>query len=350
MLLCAGCRDSSVRTYRIAKERDAQAGHTSAAETGSSGGMDGSVATKNAGADLAWTAPAHWKSKPGSAMRKGSYAVEANGATADLSITAFPGDVGGEIANVNRWRGQIQLSPMAEQEVANAITRFDTNALHVSYVDFVNGSQRMLAAFVPFSGATWFFKLTGPDAVVGSEKQAFVDFLKTVRVAAAPAAHPPMGVTQGAPPADDLTVKKSDGPNLQWTAPATWQVGAPNAMRKGSYRIAGDAGAVAEVSITAFPGDVGGEIANVNRWRNQLGLPAAPAAEIANAIAHREQGGLHVSIVEIASPAGPQAQRLIGAMVPFGEATWFFKLTGPDAVVTREQATFLAFVETIHAP
>lgn len=284
-------------------------------------------------------------------MRRGSYAVEVNGASADLSITAFPGDVGGETANVNRWRHQIQLEPIGDREIASAITRFEANALHISYVDLVNGSQRMLAAFVPFDGATWFFKLTGPDPVVGAEKEAFVEFLKTVKGASLPPGHPSMGATQSAPPpADDLTVKKSEGPNLLWTAPATWQVGAPNAMRKGSYRIAGEADAVAEVSITAFPGDVGGEIANVNRWRNQLGLPAATAADLAGAIVHRDQAGLHVSIVEITSPPGPQAQRLIGAIVPFGDATWFFKLTGPDAVVAREKAAFLTFIETIHAP
>lgn len=361
LLFSSGCRDSSVKTYRIAKEREVPAGHASGAEAGSSGMNGTGVASKSMGADLAWTAPAHWKSKAASSMRKGSYAVEANGASADLSITAFPGDVGGEIANVNRWRRQIQLEPIADQEIANAITRFEANALTISYVDLVNGSQRMLAAFVPFDGATWFFKLTGPDAIVGPEKEAFVSFLRTVKPSVAQVSSPHENMASGVIPArpqpemassgmDDLTVKKSEGPDLQWTAPATWQVGAPNAMRKGSYRIAGEADAVAEISITAFPGDVGGEIANVNRWRNQLGLPAAPAAEISNALTHREQAGLRISIVEIPSPAGPQAQRLIGAMVPFGEATWFFKLTGPDAVVAREKPAFLAFLETIHAP
>jgi hypothetical protein len=39
----------------------------------------------------------------------------------------------------------------------------------------------MIGVIVPQSGATWFLKLTGPDALVAREKPIFIDFLKTVR-------------------------------------------------------------------------------------------------------------------------------------------------------------------------
>jgi hypothetical protein len=39
----------------------------------------------------------------------------------------------------------------------------------------------MIGAIVPFEGATWFFKLTGPDTIVAQEKTAFMDFLKTIK-------------------------------------------------------------------------------------------------------------------------------------------------------------------------
>jgi len=38
---------------------------------------------------------------------------------------------------------------------------------------------------VPFEGATWFFKLMGPDKVVAQQKTAFMAFLDTVKPAAA---------------------------------------------------------------------------------------------------------------------------------------------------------------------
>jgi hypothetical protein len=146
------------------------------------------VATAS-GAGLTWTAPAAWIAKAGSAMRKGSYAVGSAGAEADLSITAFPGDVGGEVANVNRWRGQVALPPLAEAEIAGAVTRFTSNDLAITIVDCAGtgaGAQRILGAIVPFGGATWFFKLSGPDATVAQARPDFLAFVKTVKAPPAP--------------------------------------------------------------------------------------------------------------------------------------------------------------------
>ena len=42
----------------------------------------------------------------------------------------------------------------------------------------------MLGAMVPYEGAMWFFKLSGPDALVAATKPAFLEFLKTVKAAA----------------------------------------------------------------------------------------------------------------------------------------------------------------------
>ena len=36
-----------------------------------------------------------------------------NNQDVDISVTTFPGDVGGELMNINRWRQQIGLSPIS---------------------------------------------------------------------------------------------------------------------------------------------------------------------------------------------------------------------------------------------
>lgn len=144
------------------------------------------VATAS-GAALTWTAPAHWQAKPASSMRKGTFVIAGDGASAELAITAFPGDVGGEVANVNRWRGQIQLPALPEAQVGGTVTRLDANGLKIGYVDMVNTAAgtpvRVLGAWIPYQGSTWFFKLSGPDALVAREKDAFVQFLTTVKPA-----------------------------------------------------------------------------------------------------------------------------------------------------------------------
>ncbi|MBL9213106.1 MAG: hypothetical protein JNL92_21770 [Opitutaceae bacterium] len=203
--LLASCSKPEVETYRVSKDTTAPAAAAqpesphpamSAAASGASAPAQGGgsamastpVATAS-GPGLTWTAPAHWKAKPGSAMRKGSYAITGEGGEADLAITAFPGDVGGDLANLNRWRGQIQLPPVAPAEFEASRQRLERNGLQMTVVDIVGtgaNAQRILGAMIPYGGATWFVKLMGPDALVAKEKAAFTAFLDTVK--ATPAA------------------------------------------------------------------------------------------------------------------------------------------------------------------
>jgi hypothetical protein len=131
-------------------------------------------------------------------MRKATYVVPGDDGEAEFSITAFPNDVGGEAANLNRWRGQVKLPPLADSELAALVTRFTANGLSFAVAAFSNpeapaaGAQHILGAIVPFEGATWFFKLSGPDALVAKAKPAFLDFLQSVKplAPAAPAPAP----------------------------------------------------------------------------------------------------------------------------------------------------------------
>ena len=118
-------------------------------------------------------------------MRKGSFTVPGkDGANADLSIISLPGAVGGELANINRWRGQISLDPITEAELAGATTRVVVGDLTFTVVDLVgtgDQAQRILGAMVPFDQSIWFFKLSGPAALVLEQKPAFLSFLQTVK-------------------------------------------------------------------------------------------------------------------------------------------------------------------------
>ena len=189
LLMLGGCRDAEVVAYRVPKEQPDPLPPVLTGELPTQAAakdMANTAVPTASGSDLAWTAPNEWKQKPASAMRKGSYAVVgADGAEADLSITAFPGNVGGDLANINRWRGQISLPPITEADLPNQTQHIDANGLHMTFVEFANTSgdkpQRIMGAIVPFGTATWFFKLTGPDALVASQREAFLAFLQTIK-------------------------------------------------------------------------------------------------------------------------------------------------------------------------
>lgn len=166
-----------------------------------------------------------------------------------------------------------------------------------------------------------------------------------------PAGHPPIGpATQ---PADanmaNTAVPTASGDGLTWTAPEGWAAKAGSSMRKGSYALRGPEGE-ADLAITAFPGDTGGLSANLNRWRGQVGLPALPAEEVTKDLERFEANGLSFIVVDYLGSSGGAPTRMLGGITAYGGNSWFFKLTGPDALVAREKAAYLAFLRTIKAP
>ncbi len=175
LLLGGGCQRDEVHAYRVPKE----AAPTPTASTA------GTTAT---GANLAWQAPAHWQEQPAGGMRQGSFTVPGtDGATADLSIIAFPGAAGGLADNLNRWRGQLALPTLPAAEVEAGVRHLDTPAFHIDFVDYAGNADgvptRILGAIIDHGGRSWFFKLMGPDALVAGEREAFLAFLQTVTAA-----------------------------------------------------------------------------------------------------------------------------------------------------------------------
>jgi hypothetical protein len=129
-------------------------------------------------------------------------------------------------------------------------------------------------------------------------------------------------------------------------APAGWSAKDPGAMRKGSWSI-GPADAAADLAVTVFPGDVGGRVANFNRWRQQLGLPPAPAGAF-DAVQPAKVGDLEGEVVQFASADGATATRAV--LVAHKGSTWFFKMTGPGPTVQAAAAAFDAFVAGTRLP
>jgi hypothetical protein len=128
---------------------------------------------------IQWDVPPGWSSAPASAMRYASFAAESKGEKADISVVTFPGDGGSDADNVNRWRQQIGLGPV--DSVDALIVPQHAGALHFSTVDMAGPTARVLAGWTRHEGRAWFFKLTGPPAVVEQEKPRFEKFLQSVR-------------------------------------------------------------------------------------------------------------------------------------------------------------------------
>lgn len=195
LLAIAACQKEAVQTYQVPKDNSASAAAPSPAEAANAaapgppggtpttgGDMTGTVPTAS-GAGLVWTAPSGWREYPPGPMRKANYKIEGPDGEAEVAITAFPGAVGGLLANVNRWRGQAGLADVDDASLPGTVTRLDVAGLQISVLDADGPAQHLLGAIVPLGDSTWFFKLTGPSAAVSRDKAAFLAFLRTLKPA-----------------------------------------------------------------------------------------------------------------------------------------------------------------------
>jgi len=105
----------------------------------------------------------------------------ADGATAELAVSHFPGDVGGDLENVNRWRQQAAMEPVDAAGLAPLITKLNADPQTISLIDITGSKLHLIAGWTRHDADTWFFKLTGPDPLVGAEKARFTAFLESIR-------------------------------------------------------------------------------------------------------------------------------------------------------------------------
>ena len=104
-----------------------------------------------------------------------------------ISVTPLPNLNGKEELVVNMWREQVGQPPLQPGKLAEQLTNVDvagaTGQLFVVTGNREGASQRMVTAFLHQPDASWFFKLSGPDAGVAEQRPVFLNFLRSVRIA-----------------------------------------------------------------------------------------------------------------------------------------------------------------------
>lgn len=200
-LLASACKeDAAVKTYTVPKA-PATAPHAHqpaasvvpAAPNAGPVAIPGSSAAMTATPELAaqtagfstpeWTAPAAWQALPATAMRKGGWRTGTATEPAEISVIVLPGDVGGLMANVRRWCGQIGMpGPTTAEELARLTKPAKVGAHEATDVPLVHDGKAITTVLVSHKGATWFFKISGTAAAVKAAQPDFDAFLATVKL------------------------------------------------------------------------------------------------------------------------------------------------------------------------
>jgi hypothetical protein len=101
----------------------------------------------------------------------------------DKSVEITVSTAGGELlANVNRWRGQVGLPPVKDDELAKIATKIDTLGVKADYVALVGPTQTILGVAAQIRGSQYFVKLTGANDLAEREKANFESFVKSLQL------------------------------------------------------------------------------------------------------------------------------------------------------------------------
>ncbi len=306
-----------------------------------------------------WTVPPGWVAVADpSGVRQAGYAVTREGRTLDIAVTAFPESNGSELDNVNRWRRELTLPEVAADAIAGLAKPVKIGGETGRLYEFVNTSPRAdgkpaeqtLVAQLAAGRMVVYFKLRGEATLAAQERANYLAWLASVQTGPGPSEEASDTARRPAPPlagaGPDMrgpvaTPPRTDLP--QWTPPAHWRPAGEKPMRLASFEVPGEGGAKGDLSISALGGGAGGLLANVNRWRGQVGLGEWDGSALAAESEKLSLGGETATLVDLKGPE----KRILAVIVPRGERTWFYKLTAPDGLVAKERENFVNFVKTV---
>jgi hypothetical protein len=374
LLLVNGCQRDQIKVYRVAKEQDQAQPQTAPAlptdspnpalppghpDISSVPGASLPSASESSRPQLTWKTPEGWTEVTPGEIRVASFKIQGqNGKLADVSVVPLPGMPGTDDANVNRWRGQVGLPPVSPEELKKSGENVEAAGQPAQLYDLVgqnpgNGeAARILGVIQHRDDAVWFFKMTGDADLVEQQKPAFVAFLKSVSFTTAaapaglPASHPPVG-DMGTLMAPTATISSEGKPN--WQVPAGWQEVSGGQFLVAKFMLTGDSSATGAVNVSSSPGEGGGLVGNVNRWRGQLGLAPLSEAEVNKSVTPIDVQGGKASLVDMSGTDARTGQptRLVGVIVPQSGQTWFYKLMGDAKVVESQKDAFTKFVQGV---
>lgn len=329
LLVCLailGCKRQEVRVYYAPKE---------------------AVAARTSGGQphIHYKLPAGWTELESGGMRAARFSVPGQtGGDIDVSVIALPGINAGKLDIVNLWREQVRLPKVSEEDLAGMTERVAIADQQAELFDMVSEDPliqekhkaRILVAMVKDGETSWFMKMTGEEGSVRAQKPAFLEFLKSLTFDYAAHDERPQ-VASNAPKRATAA-----GAKPAWDIPPHWKEVEPTEMLLAKFLVTGKADEKAEVTVSVFPGDVGGPHANINRWRRQLELPELDEQGTKGLVQRLEGGTPESMLVDMSG----KTTRLIAAIVPAGSQTWFYKLMGSPAVAEAEKAALVRFIQS----
>lgn len=342
--LLAACKEEGIRSYSIPTESYSLASPTAPI--------------------VSWALPKGWvETASSSSMRYATFAIKGlHGHNVDVSVTPLPAMQGGELENVNRWRGQVGLDPIDLEELDKQAEDVSIGEDKARLFDMtskeatIHGEhhQRILAVTHTLPGTVWFFKMMGVAETVGEQKEAFLEFLNTIAIeqpevsARASSMMSLMGSPHGSGAASTPPPPSQDQPD--WKIPEGWTAAEGSSMRIATFQVGSEDSGFAEIAVTKFPGTVGTLHGNIDRWRGQAGLGPIQPDQVDRYSRKLDWDDANATLVDTSGVKEGErdeaTRRLLTVMVNKDGHMWFFKMSGDNDLVGQQEENLIKFAKS----
>ena len=134
--------------------------------------------------ELIWDAPTNWKQKnTTSSIRLEEFDIAYTDGMGDLSVVKLSSDGGGLEANINRWRGQLNLDPISLEQINASSFIGIASVGNFQWFEIIdkNNINAILAAIIPFKNFTYFVKLNATKKGTDEIKADFINFCSSFK-------------------------------------------------------------------------------------------------------------------------------------------------------------------------
>jgi len=257
-----------------------------------------------------WALPDGWEAEAGSQMRFATIRIAADEGPLEMSVIPLPTGEGSFdaylLSNVNRWRGQFGLEPIAEDQLAEHAHKIELGET-MWLVKFEGHMTQSGMGAAPFAG-----KAAAKPATGERKPQA----AESVR----------------APLPFDCQI------------PTGWVAGQAGQFQQAVYDVH-DGDRKVTISISAVGGDL---VENVNRWREQVQLSRLEATDLEKEMRKvKVDGHDGISVEAIGPETAKPRETILGVIVEAQGRQWFLKLRGDAELAAREKPNFEDFVQSI---
>lgn len=328
LILFSGCNKDEIRQYEV--EVEVPRG------------------TANNPEKIVYTSPQGWTERgQGSSSGADFVLPTSDGSHLEASFRLFADMSGSESFVLNMMRGEAGLGRKLEEnevrEMMNTLKIGDGYGISFEVISrdenpAYKGKLRIVIAMLHRSGATWFFKYAGNIDESTKNQESFFRWLSDMKF-----------TKENKPAPKTITpTRESSLPN--WSVPDSWTTLPPSSMVPAKFQVTNDEGE-ATISISTFPGDVGGLVPNVSRWRRQVGLPEIPEAEYGKTVSTYEVDGNTATLVDLSEEKENQKESLIAVWDLRGsgsnQKSWFYKIQGEFSVVNEAKKDFFGFIDSV---